>query len=250
MRANTLRPSRRAFVSGAAALSAHIWIPKPVKGYTAAEMRAMSIEDGEARRLEMGARHAGALRRSRQDGAEHRDDAGDAEGERRRQPAARQDAQVRRDRQAASWPPARSAICCAKLSEAEAMFAQGVDKILMTTANPSTNKIRRAMALRKANPELHPGGRLRAERARSERRRQGSRRRRRRRDRRRCRHAQRHSGRQTRCALAQAHRQAPEPEAARHASYDGGVQHVKGFANAEGAHAEDASSRTSRPTRR
>ena len=45
-------------------------------------------------------------------------------------------------------------ICCAKLSEAEAMVAQGVDKILMTTANPSKNKIRRAMALRKAHPEF------------------------------------------------------------------------------------------------
>jgi D-serine deaminase-like pyridoxal phosphate-dependent protein len=42
-------------------------------------------------------------------------------------------------------------ICCAKLSEAEAMVANGVDKILMTTANPSKNKIRRAMALRKGH---------------------------------------------------------------------------------------------------
>jgi len=30
-----------------------------------------------------------------------------------------------------------------KLGEAEAMIAQGIDKILMTTANPSKNKIRR-----------------------------------------------------------------------------------------------------------
>ena len=45
-------------------------------------------------------------------------------------------------------------ICCAKLSEAEAMVAKGVDKILMTTANPSKNKIRRAMALRKAHPKF------------------------------------------------------------------------------------------------
>jgi D-serine deaminase-like pyridoxal phosphate-dependent protein len=45
-------------------------------------------------------------------------------------------------------------ICCAKLSEAEAMVANGVDKILMTTSNPSKNKIRRAMALRKAHPNF------------------------------------------------------------------------------------------------
>jgi D-serine deaminase-like pyridoxal phosphate-dependent protein len=45
-------------------------------------------------------------------------------------------------------------ICCAKLSEAEAMVAHGVDKILMTTSNPSKNKIRRAMALRKSHPNF------------------------------------------------------------------------------------------------
>jgi len=42
-------------------------------------------------------------------------------------------------------------ICCAKLTEAEAMVAHGVDKILMTTSNPSKSKIRRAMAIRKAH---------------------------------------------------------------------------------------------------
>jgi D-serine deaminase-like pyridoxal phosphate-dependent protein len=45
-------------------------------------------------------------------------------------------------------------ICCAKLSEAEAMVANGVDKILMTTSNPSKNKIRRAMALRKGHSDF------------------------------------------------------------------------------------------------
>src|SRR4029434_10150044 len=42
-------------------------------------------------------------------------------------------------------------ICCAKLSEAEAMVAHGVDKILLTTSNPSPSKIRRAMSLRKSH---------------------------------------------------------------------------------------------------
>jgi 3-hydroxy-D-aspartate aldolase len=45
-------------------------------------------------------------------------------------------------------------ICCAKLSEAEAMVAHGVDKILMTTANPSKSKIRRAMNIRKSHPSF------------------------------------------------------------------------------------------------
>src|SRR3981081_3526649 len=40
-------------------------------------------------------------------------------------------------------------VCTAKISEAEALFANGVDKILMTTCNVSPNKIRRAMKIRK-----------------------------------------------------------------------------------------------------
>ncbi len=45
-------------------------------------------------------------------------------------------------------------ICTAKVSEAEALFAGGIDKILMTTANVTPNKIRRAMRLRKMNPSF------------------------------------------------------------------------------------------------
>src|SRR5262249_48265401 len=39
----------------------------------------------------------------------------------------------------------------AKVSEAEALFAGGIQKIVMTTSNPTPNKIRRAMAISKAN---------------------------------------------------------------------------------------------------
>jgi D-serine deaminase-like pyridoxal phosphate-dependent protein len=42
-------------------------------------------------------------------------------------------------------------VCTAKISEAEALFAGGVEKILMTTSNPTASKIRRAMAISKAN---------------------------------------------------------------------------------------------------
>jgi 3-hydroxy-D-aspartate aldolase len=45
-------------------------------------------------------------------------------------------------------------VCTAKVSEAEALFANGVDKILMTTSNVTASKIRRAMAIRKANPHF------------------------------------------------------------------------------------------------
>ena len=45
-------------------------------------------------------------------------------------------------------------ICTAKLSEAEVMFAGGIEPILMTTSNVSPAKIRRAMALRKKNRQF------------------------------------------------------------------------------------------------
>jgi D-serine deaminase-like pyridoxal phosphate-dependent protein len=48
--------------------------------------------------------------------------------------------------------PAFSGLCCAKLTEAEAMVAKGVDRICMTTASPSPSKIRRAIKIRKSHP--------------------------------------------------------------------------------------------------
>jgi D-serine deaminase-like pyridoxal phosphate-dependent protein len=42
-------------------------------------------------------------------------------------------------------------VCTAKVSEAEALFAGGVEKLLMTTCNVTASKIRRAMTIRKAN---------------------------------------------------------------------------------------------------
>jgi D-serine deaminase-like pyridoxal phosphate-dependent protein len=45
-------------------------------------------------------------------------------------------------------------VCTAKLGEAEALFAEGVQKLCMTTANLSKAKIQRAMALRKKNREF------------------------------------------------------------------------------------------------
>jgi len=45
-------------------------------------------------------------------------------------------------------------ICAAKISEAEVFNANGVGPILMTTSNVTVNKIRRAMAIRKVNPQF------------------------------------------------------------------------------------------------
>ena len=45
-------------------------------------------------------------------------------------------------------------ICAAKVSEAEAMFQHGIDAVLMTTTNVTATKIRRAMNLRYTNPQF------------------------------------------------------------------------------------------------
>ena len=45
-------------------------------------------------------------------------------------------------------------ICTAKLGEAEALMAQGVDRLCMTTSNLSSAKIRRAMQLRKRSHQF------------------------------------------------------------------------------------------------
>jgi D-serine deaminase-like pyridoxal phosphate-dependent protein len=45
-------------------------------------------------------------------------------------------------------------ICTAKVSEAEALFAEGVQKLMMTTCNVSPSKIQRAMNLKKKNREF------------------------------------------------------------------------------------------------
>ncbi|HUC74418.1 MAG TPA: DSD1 family PLP-dependent enzyme [Vicinamibacterales bacterium] len=42
-------------------------------------------------------------------------------------------------------------VCTAKVSEAEALFAGGIERIMMTTCNVTPSKIRRAMMIRKAN---------------------------------------------------------------------------------------------------
>jgi 3-hydroxy-D-aspartate aldolase len=45
-------------------------------------------------------------------------------------------------------------ICTSKVSEAEALTAEGIDPICMTTSNPSPSKIRRAMQVRRRSPRF------------------------------------------------------------------------------------------------
>jgi D-serine deaminase-like pyridoxal phosphate-dependent protein len=144
--------SRRAFVSGGWSIAAaYFWIPKPVKGYAPAEMRGRVLE-GEVKPgiskwdldtpalcvdLDKFEKNIATMQAAmKQYGI-----------------ASRPHAKTHKCAAIAKRQLATGSIgiCCAKLGEAEALAASGVDKILMTTANVSKSKIRRAMNLRKGH---------------------------------------------------------------------------------------------------
>jgi D-serine deaminase-like pyridoxal phosphate-dependent protein len=147
----TRPPSRRVFLAGAAAASATLWIPKPVKGYTAAEMRGMAA--GQAVRpgiskwdldtpalcvdLDVLERNIGRMQAALKKNGTF----------------SRPHAKTHKSAAIAKYQLATGSIgvCCAKVSEAEALHAEGVSPILMTTSNPSPSKIRRAMAIARAD---------------------------------------------------------------------------------------------------
>jgi 3-hydroxy-D-aspartate aldolase len=144
--------SRRGFLSAAAAASASFWIPRPAKGYTAAEVRAMApggrVEVGISKwdldtpalclDLDRFERNVVVMQTAMK----------------RYGIASRPHAKTHKCAAIAKHQLATGSIgiCCAKLSEAEALAAEGVDHLLMTTANYSRAKIRRAMALKQAHP--------------------------------------------------------------------------------------------------
>jgi 3-hydroxy-D-aspartate aldolase len=142
--------SRRAFMATAAA-SAYVWIPKPIRGYTAAEMRAASVAGVVETGISKSELDTPALC---------------VDLDKMEQNIARMQATLEKNG-IASRPHAKThkcaaiakyqlatgsiGICCAKVSEAESMFQHGIDKLLMTTSNPTPSKVRRAMKLRRAN---------------------------------------------------------------------------------------------------
>ncbi|MDD9890979.1 MAG: DSD1 family PLP-dependent enzyme [Gammaproteobacteria bacterium] len=141
--------SRRRFLqsTGAAAL----WLPTTVKGYTANEIQALYVdgemqEDVEKWELDtpclcvdldlLEANIATMEATVRRNGIASRPHA-----KTHKTPVI---AQMQLDNGSVG-------ICTAKVSEAEAMFQNGIDEILMTTTNVTPTKIRRAMNLRQAN---------------------------------------------------------------------------------------------------
>jgi len=148
------QPSRRSFLSGVASASAYVWVPKPARGYTAAEM----IAGESAERVKPGVSKW-----------ELDTPALCVDLDKMERNVAKVQATLKKNG-LASRPHAKThktaaiaryqletgsiGICAAKLTEAEALASAGIDKICMTTSNPSVSKVRRAMALAKAHPQF------------------------------------------------------------------------------------------------
>ena len=142
--------SRRGFLQTAGAGSITMWIPNHANGYTAAEMRTKAA-DASPTAVSKWELDTPALcvdlDKMDQNMATMRKKLATSGI------ASRPHAKTHKCPAIAKLQLAAGSIgvCTAKISEAEALFANGVDKILMTTCNVTANKIRRAMKIRKAN---------------------------------------------------------------------------------------------------
>jgi D-serine deaminase-like pyridoxal phosphate-dependent protein len=144
-----MNKTRRAFLGASAAVAAHVWVPKPVKGYTAEEIVPVIPHkagiskwdlDTPALCVDLDKLDRNIAKMQRTCNAN--------------KIAVRPHAKTHKCAAIAKMQMAAGAIgvCAAKLSEAEALFAEGIDRILMTTANLPPAKIRRAMELKKRYP--------------------------------------------------------------------------------------------------
>ena len=151
MREKQSGPTRRGFLSGAAAASVHFWIPNWVKGYSPAELGAMTVNQQVRPGISKWDLDTPALCVDLD--AMEKNIATMQSALKKYGLPSRPHAKTHKCAAIAQYQLATGSIgiCCAKLSEAEAMVAHGVDKILLTTSNPSPAKIRRAMAIRKSH---------------------------------------------------------------------------------------------------
>jgi D-serine deaminase-like pyridoxal phosphate-dependent protein len=155
--------SRRNFLSvlsaasAVAGASASIWIPQPVKGYTAAELLSgadagdeYAVKPGISKweidtpalclDLDKFEKNIAAMQSALK-----------TYGIPSRPHAKTHKCAAIAKRQIATGS---IGICCAKLSEADAMLKAGIGQVLMTTSNPSPRKIRHAMQLRKRHRDF------------------------------------------------------------------------------------------------
>ena len=142
--------SRRHFLHAAGAGAAGVWIPRPVKGYTAAEVQERV--DGDDDRLAVGISKWDLDTPCLCVDLDRLDRNLD-----RMQTTVTQNGIASRPHAKTHKCPAIArlqlatgsvGICTAKISEADVMFAHGIEQILMTTVNVTPRKIRRAMQLR------------------------------------------------------------------------------------------------------
>jgi len=141
--------SRRTFIGASAAAAAHVWIPRPVKGYTAAELGPVTpMKAGISKwDLDTPALCVDLDKLERNIAKMQRTATANKIG-------VRPHAKTHRCAAIAKLQMAAGAIglCAAKLSEAEALLEAGLDRMLMTTSNLPPSKIRRAMQLKKRFP--------------------------------------------------------------------------------------------------
>jgi 3-hydroxy-D-aspartate aldolase len=142
--------SRRAFIGASAAAAAHVWTPKPVKGYSAAELMkpVTPMKAGISKwDLDTPALVVDLDKLERNIAKMQRTMTANKLG-------VRPHAKTHKCAAIAKLQMAAGAIgiCTAKLSEAEVLFEAGLDRILMTTSNLSRDKVRRAMQLKKRYP--------------------------------------------------------------------------------------------------
>jgi D-serine deaminase-like pyridoxal phosphate-dependent protein len=154
MREEQTGPSRRAFLSRATAASICFWIPRTVNGYSRGEIRSMTMGENVQPGVSKWDLDTPALCVDLD--KMERNIALMQSALKTYGLPSRPHAKTHKCAAIARYQLATGSIgiCCAKLSEAEAMVANGVDRILMTTSNLSKSKIRRAMSLRKAHPHF------------------------------------------------------------------------------------------------
>jgi len=144
-----MKTSRRAFVGASAAAAAHVWIPSGVKGYTAAEIGPVTPHKAGISKWDLDTPALCVDLDKMQRNIDKMQRVCSAN-----KIAVRPHAKTHKCAEIAKLQMKAGAIgiCTAKVSEAEAMFAGGIDRILMTTANLPPAKIRRAMQLKKRCP--------------------------------------------------------------------------------------------------
>jgi 3-hydroxy-D-aspartate aldolase len=154
MRHTHSRLPRRAILSGAAAASASFWIPKTITGYPGRELRAMTAGEAVQPNIAKWDLETPALCVDLD--AMEKNVAAMQSALKKFGLPSRPHAKTHKCAAIAKYQMATGSIgiCCAKLSEAEALAAEGIDRILMTTSNLAKSKIRRAMAMRKRHPHF------------------------------------------------------------------------------------------------